>query len=456
MRDSPFQSVAQISEELAKSSAKPHKFALIMALARLYEEDPSRENRFHINSELLEKFRAAMLRLDPMVLYTPSMIEAPFYHLQSNGCWRLHIKEGKESLVQDILENKHGRFTKQRLLDVYSHASLSSEFDSVLRNRESRDELVRGFLTRFSTRSQSERQVTMNDIKRDVSALDTQSFPMKKFWVVAALKETRSNSSIYSAADQLSVFRKTFLAGKNQRSAIRNWLMRSGIIEGAGKNIRLSDFGDSVRMNDPLADKALTWWLFHIHLCCNDAFPYSALFTAFGIDENWMLLSDVVDSIRAEARKIGVELADDTIETYFAGVDASFRPGQMLYMLGLIERRKARVDGKEKLLIRRTSIRPSKELIVYAALLLHRRYFKGQDTVATPDLLNCGLARILGMRDSDLRDQLKQMRHDKGCSALIEYTQRQDLDSVHFRKQGSAPLGDLREYCYNSGAVKWK
>jgi len=277
MRDSPFQSVAQISEELAKSSAKPHKFALIMALARLYEEDPSRENRFHINSELLEKFRAAMLRLDPMVLYTPSMIEAPFYHLQSNGCWRLHIKEGKESLVQDILENKHGRFTKQRLLDVYSHASLSSEFDSVLRNRESRDELVRGFLTRFSTRSQSERQVTMNDIKRDVSALDTQSFPMKKFWVVAALKETRSNSSIYSAADQLSVFRKTFLAGKNQRSAIRNWLMRSGIIEGAGKNIRLSDFGDSVRMNDPLADKALTWWLFHIHLCCNDAFSSTTI-----------------------------------------------------------------------------------------------------------------------------------------------------------------------------------
>jgi hypothetical protein len=296
----------------------------------------------------------------------------------------------------------------------------------------------------------------MNNIKRDITALDTQSFPIKKFWIVAALKETRINPSIYSASDQLSAFRKTFLAGNNQRSAIRNWLMRSGLIEGAGKNIRLSNFGDCVLINDPFADKAFTWWLFHIHLCVNDAFPYSALFTAFDVDENWMLISDVVDSIRAEGKALGVELADDTVGTYFAGVDASFRPGQMLYMLGLIERRKAKTDGKEKLLIRRTSIRPCKELIAYTALLLHRRFFKGQATVQTPDLLNCGLARILGMRDSDMRDQLSEMRHDNACSSLIEYTRRQDIDSIYFKKQGSAPLGDLREYCYNSGAVKWK
>jgi predicted restriction endonuclease len=121
---------------------KPHKFALTMALAKLYEEDPSRENRFHIDSQLEQNFRTAIYQLDPMILFAPSMIEAPFYFLQTNGFWHLHVAEGKEPLVQDIMENKHGRFTKKRLLDMYGHESLSGSFDKLFRNEELCNKLI--------------------------------------------------------------------------------------------------------------------------------------------------------------------------------------------------------------------------------------------------------------------------------------------------------------------------
>jgi hypothetical protein len=291
---------------------------------------------------------------------------------------------------------------------------------------------------------------------KEIFTLDTQSFPIKKHWLVAALQETRVNPTIYSSAGTLSDFRKKFLAGTNQRSAIRNWLMRSGLIKGSGKNIKLTDLGESIQSNDPQANTALTWWLFHIHLCANQAFPYSSLFVSFDVDESWMALADILQALREEAKRLGLSLADDTVDTYFAGVDASFRAGQMLFMLGLIERRESKQNGIPITLIRRASVRPCKELIVYTALLLQRLNFKGQATVATPDLFKCGFARILGIREPDLRDQLNEMRHDNNCSLFIEYTRKQDLDSIHFRRQGSAPLADLREHCYSSGAVKWK
>jgi len=286
-------------------------------------------------------------------------------------------------------------------------------------------------------------------------SLKTDSFPVKKHWLSAGLKAVPSNPKIFSKA-ALSDARKIFLAGDNQLTAVRAWMEGSDLIEKNGRDYKLTPVGITVVGKDPELNTAFSWWLVHIHLSVNENFPYSALFSSFDVDGNWMLISEVLEGLGEVAKKQGLELAAGSIDSYFAGVDASFRPGQMPYMLGLIERRKTKADGSEKLLIRRTSIRPSKELIVYTALLLHRRYFKGQETVATPDLLNCGLARILGMRDSDLRDQLKEMRHDKECSSLIEYTQKQDMDHIHFKKQGSVPLGDLREYCYNSGAVKWK
>jgi len=289
----------------------------------------------------------------------------------------------------------------------------------------------------------------------EIKPLDTQSFPIKKHWIEAALREVRSNPSIFSKSN-LSEFRKKFLAGANQNTAAKNWLLRSELIEGAGKNIKLSDLGECIFREDPHVNSALSWWLFHIHLCVNTAFPYSSLFLSFDVDGNWMLINEVKESLLLEAKQLGLDLADKTINTYFSGVDASFRPGQMLYLLALIERRKSKQEGSSTWMIRRTNVKPNRELIVYTALLLHRRYFRGQSTVGTPDLLKRGFGKMLGMRDTDLRDQLSEMRYDKKCSSMIEYTRKQDLDNIHFRVQGSSPLQNLREYCYKTGAIKWK
>ena len=286
-------------------------------------------------------------------------------------------------------------------------------------------------------------------------SLKTDTFPAKKHWLSTGLKVVPANPKIFSK-DALNEARKAFLAGSNQLTAIRNWMEGADLIASNGREYKLGSLGVSMSDKDPELNTALSWWLVHIHLCLSESFPYCAFFTSFDVDGNWMTPAEVEEALCAINKRLGFDLADDTIANYFAGVDASFRPGHMLYMLGLIERRESRREGTTALMIRRTSVRPSRELIVYTALLLHRHRFKGQATVATPELLKCGFARILGMRDTELRDQLNEMRHDKECSSLIEYTRKQDLDSIHFRRQGSAPLGDLREYCYNSGAVKWK
>ena len=287
-------------------------------------------------------------------------------------------------------------------------------------------------------------------------ALDTQSFPLKKFWVAAALDITRTNPTIYSAKAELSNFRKIFLAGTNQRSAIKNWLSGSGVIKANGKNVALSHMGETIRKFDENARDALTWWLIHLHLSANDNFPYSAFFKTFDVDGGWLAVDDIVDTLCGEAKHQGIELADETIKTYFAGVDSSLRPGQMLYLLGLVERRKIKQDGAGKLLLRRTSIQPNLELIVYAALLLHRKYFRGEETVETKQLIKRGFSKILGMRDSSLRDQLAKICNSQTCATFVEYTRKQDIDSIYFKKQGNGAMEILRDHCYSTGVIKWK
>jgi len=285
--------------------------------------------------------------------------------------------------------------------------------------------------------------------------LKTDSFPVKKHWLSAGVKIIPANTKIFSKAS-LSDARKKFLAGDNQLTAIRAWMEGADLIKKKGRQYELTHVGRSIAVHDPEFNSAFSWWLVHLHLSASGAFPYSALFTSFDVDGSWMPATEVLDGLCSFSDAQGYELTAGTIDSYFTGVDASFRPGQMLYMLGLIERRKTRQNGATVWLLRRACVRPCRELIVYTALLLHRRNFHGQETVRTPDMLDCGFAKILGMRDSDLRDQLSEMRHDSACSSYIEYTRKQDLDSIHFRKQGNAPLGDLREYCYTAGAVKWK
>jgi hypothetical protein len=63
--------------------------------------------------------------------------------------------------------------------------------------------------------------------------LDTQEFGIKRYWLSAALSHIPATPDIFVLSKQLSQARKLFLAGKNQLTAIRNWLAVAGVIETA-------------------------------------------------------------------------------------------------------------------------------------------------------------------------------------------------------------------------------
>ncbi len=117
---------------------KPHKYALLLAVMKQYERNPLRPNRFHIAEELEADFETAFRALSPDTSFSSSMLETPFFHLQNDGFWFLHVKPGKESEFNYITRHKNGRFTKKRLLDIFSHASLTEQMHLLFKNRDTR------------------------------------------------------------------------------------------------------------------------------------------------------------------------------------------------------------------------------------------------------------------------------------------------------------------------------
>lgn len=140
MNNDAFAPLKRITPGQSNGNVKPHKFALLLAIIDLYEDRQEQENRFHIDSVLEKFFEQEFRQLAPEATYSPSMIEAPFYHLLTDSFWFLHVKKGKEADYDDIVVNKNARFTKVRLLDVFSHATLSEGVHSLFCNPKTREE----------------------------------------------------------------------------------------------------------------------------------------------------------------------------------------------------------------------------------------------------------------------------------------------------------------------------
>ena len=145
----------------------------------------------------------------------------------------------------------------------------------------------------------------------------------------------------------------------------------------------------------------------------------------------------------------------NSVATYFEGVEKAFRPGEMLFGLGLLERRNITVDGATKRALRRTAIVVPDTMIVYATLLFHRNHFSKQTTVATPELLKAGLAKSVGMRDKEFREALARIHSDRGLAEFLQYRRQVNLDSIQFLKQGNAALRTIRTAAYRSGVMTW-
>jgi len=94
--------------------------------------------------------------------------------------------------------------------------------------------------------------------------------------------------------------------------------------------------------------------------------------------------------------------------------------------------------------------------VAYATLLFQKQFYPGQATVEAREILGKGLSRVLGIRDSDVRDSLSRITTNKELSQHVQYRQQVNLDSIQFLRPAEAALREIRTYGYRSQAVKWQ
>ena len=286
--------------------------------------------------------------------------------------------------------------------------------------------------------------------------LDTQQFGISRHWLSTAIRHIPATPDVFVLSKQLNQARKLFLAGKNQLSAIRNWLVAAGVIEAGRGSVKLTNLGQLIAAQDSRAETALTWWLFHLHLCVNpDAFPYSAFFLLYDSEGRWLSEDDIVDCLAKHADEKQLNISKETVGTYFGGVAQTFLNGGFVHEMGLVEQRTLG-DGKSSRRVRRRLGRPDDTLVAYATLLFQKQFYPGQATVEAREILGKGLSRVLGIRDSDVRDSLSRITTNKELSQHVQYRQQVNLDSIQFLRPAEAALREIRTYGYRSQAVKWQ
>ncbi|MBA7513051.1 hypothetical protein ES705_05060 [subsurface metagenome] len=126
-----------------KGNKSPHKFLFLLMLAKLYEEDPYRENRFYLNDALEKNFIEIWLKKYSNTDHKKIFIEYPFYHLVNDKIWNLKVKKNKENIFLKYKNTPNTRFTKQRLLETIDFGYLNQDFDSSLRNHNFRKIIIK-------------------------------------------------------------------------------------------------------------------------------------------------------------------------------------------------------------------------------------------------------------------------------------------------------------------------
>jgi len=134
-----------------RGNESPHKFLFLLMLAKLYDEDPCRENCFYLNDTLEKNFIEIWLEKYPNTDYKKIFIEYPFYHLVNDKIWNLKVEKTKEDIFLKYKNTPNIRFTKQRLLETIEFGYLSQDFDLSLRDHNFRKIIIKWLESKISS-----------------------------------------------------------------------------------------------------------------------------------------------------------------------------------------------------------------------------------------------------------------------------------------------------------------
>lgn len=125
--------IAAVKTGGSGDSRRPHKLLLLLSLARIYKQDPSRDKHIPFDGVLFETFNACAEEFFPNSRPGSILLEYPFYHLTSDGVWFLTVVPGKEEQFEQYRDSPNMRLTRRRLLETVSTGYLDDEFDGGLR-----------------------------------------------------------------------------------------------------------------------------------------------------------------------------------------------------------------------------------------------------------------------------------------------------------------------------------
>ncbi|MEX1187982.1 MAG: HNH endonuclease [Bacteroidia bacterium] len=114
----------------------PHKIALLLAVAQLFEEGLIYDNRIDFSPELVAYFQKIGLLLSPEY-GNKLLIHMPFYHLQSSGFWHLKTISGFERMLTSSNSPK----SLKAMSEYIEYAQLSPELYHAMLNPIEREVL---------------------------------------------------------------------------------------------------------------------------------------------------------------------------------------------------------------------------------------------------------------------------------------------------------------------------
>lgn len=260
--------------------------------------------------------------------------------------------------------------------------------------------------------------------------LDTQTFALSRWWASAGLLAVQKNSSVFAGA-QVRSARLELIAGKNQLTAIKNWLLAAQLIKREGNTHLLTRVGKCFLDNDPKFQKSSSWWAFHL-LCCmgEDQYPYDALFKS--LDTEIRALNGISE-LKEKILALGTGQSSSTLDTYLEGVLNMFRRDGPLEGLGIVELTKHGRGGSDNT-AEAFSWRLARATVPDGAILLglalaRQRHYVTRTSIAFGELVSVGLHHFLALSQDELRQRLRTLnREDHG----VNYTTAANLDSLSF------------------------
>lgn len=271
--------------------------------------------------------------------------------------------------------------------------------------------------------------------------IDTQTFPLTRQRLQAALRIIPNNPDIFSG-NRMREARVEFISGKNVLSSIKGWLIAANVAEKSGHNYQLTEFGKRVYENDRQIARAGTWWALHLNICFSARCePYRSFFAALGDRGGWHSLDqEFAESISPRViESSGSTVTPTTISQNLDGIKKMFLGESPLTDLGLIDARKE--AGKQ--LFRLGAPEITDETLIYGLALATEECFPYTATFHFTELAGIDFHHFFGMSVNSLQRRLRELSRNRKWEEHFKFIEGRDLESIEPRANLSPRLAVL-------------